>query len=94
MTDLRKQANGRDCLVRLPGICNGDPSTVVLAHLSGGGIGAKRIDLAAALACSACHDVLDGRTPTTINGDLLKLWHLEGVMRTIELWVSEGFVTW
>ena len=30
--NLRKLAKGRDCQVRLPGICNGNPETVVLAH--------------------------------------------------------------
>ena len=32
MANLRKEARGRECQVRLPGICNGNPETVVLAH--------------------------------------------------------------
>lgn len=30
--NLRKEARGRDCQVRLPGICNFNPETTVLAH--------------------------------------------------------------
>ncbi|VEI70653.1 82 prophage-derived uncharacterized protein ybcO [Serratia quinivorans] len=32
MTNLRKEAKGRDCQVRMPGICNFNPETTVLAH--------------------------------------------------------------
>lgn len=31
MANLRKEAKGRECQVRLPGICNGNNETVVLA---------------------------------------------------------------
>ena len=30
--DYRKEAKGRECMVRLPGICNFNPETTVLAH--------------------------------------------------------------
>lgn len=85
MTDLRKLARGRDCTVRLPGVCNGNPETTVLAHfrMAGiSGIGMKSPDLAAAWACSACHDAIDRRAHTDLDRDYVRLAHLEGVVRT------------
>lgn len=59
---LREFANGRDCSLRLDG-CNFDSQTTVLAHLPCGhkGMGMKGPDTVAVLACSACHDKIDGR---------------------------------
>lgn len=60
---LRDAARDQDCAVRLPGICNFDPATTVLAHIPCGqkGMGMKGFDTVAVFACSACHDVIDGR---------------------------------
>lgn len=60
---LRESARGQDCAVRLPGVCNFNSETTVLAHLPCGqkGFGMKGFDTVAVYACSACHDVLDGR---------------------------------
>ncbi|HCN8935740.1 TPA: DUF1364 family protein, partial [Escherichia coli] len=33
MADLRKAARGRECQVRIPGVCNGNSETSVLAHI-------------------------------------------------------------
>lgn len=85
MTDLRKLARGRECAVRIPGVCNGDPETTVLAHfrLAGiSGMGIKSPDLIAAFACSACHDAIDRRAHTDLDRDYVRLAHLEGVVRT------------
>lgn len=38
MTNLRKEAKGRECQVRIVGVCNGNPETVVLAHYRMGGL--------------------------------------------------------
>lgn len=65
MSKLRKAARGQPCLVRIPGVCNGDPETTVLAHWRApglAGMGQKPHDLIGAWACSACHDEVDGRT--------------------------------
>ena len=87
--NLRKEAKGRECQIRIPGACNGDPDTVVLAHLSGGGMGRKHSDLLGAWACSACHDGVDGRAKTDFDPNSIKLWHLEGMARTLEILASE-----
>ena len=84
MTKLRKEAQGKPCMVRIPGVCNGNPETTVLAHyrLAGYcGTGLKTDDDMAAWACSACHDECDRRT-RLMNIDYVRLWHAEGVLRT------------
>lgn len=56
MADLRKAARGRECQVRIPGVCNGNPETSVLAHIRLTGLcgtGTKPPDLIATIACSA-----------------------------------------
>lgn len=48
MSNLRKEAKGRECQVRLPGICNHNPETTVLAHyrMAGlNGVGMKPDDI-------------------------------------------------
>lgn len=38
MANLRKEACGRECQVRIYGVCNGNPETTVLAHYRMAGI--------------------------------------------------------
>ena len=93
---LRKEAKGRGCMVRLPGICNFNSETVVLAHIRLAGIsgmGMKSPDLIGAWACSACHDELDGRTHKSgLTHDELRLAHFEGMACTIAQLEKEGLV--
>ena len=93
---LRKEAKGRGCMVRLPGICNFNSENVVLAHirLQGvSGMGMKSPDLIGAWACSACHDELDGRTRKSgLSRDELRLAHYDGMVRTICQLDKEGLV--
>jgi len=93
MTDLRKLARGQDCQVRIPGVCNHDPATTVLAHfrLAGFcGTGMKPSNLLAAWSCSSCHDATDGRMQTEFSRDTLRLYHAEGVMRTLAIIERDG----
>lgn len=95
MTDLRKLARGRECLVRLPDVCNGNPETTVLAHfrLAGlSGMGIKSPDLFAAFACSACHDAIDRRAHMDLDRDYVRLAHLEGVLRTQRVLLNLGII--
>lgn len=94
MSKLTKAARGRECQVRIPGICNGNPETTVLAHyrLAGTcGMGIKPHDLLGAWACSSCHDEIDRRT-RRIDADSAALAHLEGVIRTQAILIKEGMV--
>ncbi|OOF39876.1 hypothetical protein BKK49_07050 [Rodentibacter rarus] len=93
--NLRKEAKGRECQVRLVGICNHNPETVVLAHVRAAGItgvGQKAPDLLGAWCCSSCHDAIDGRVKTDYVKDELELAHLEGVVRTLAYLIREGKV--
>lgn len=97
MPDLRKLARGRPCMVRLPGICNGNPETTVGAHFrmpGASGMGIKSPDLFIAWACSSCHDAIDRRTNTDLERDYVRLAHLEGMVRTQLVLVTEGIITW
>jgi hypothetical protein len=81
-------------MVRLPGICNFDPETTVLAHyrMHGlSGIGMKSPDLFGAWACSACHDEVDRRTQIT-RAVFVQVAHLEGVLRTQQALILEGAI--
>lgn len=94
MSNLRKEARGRECQVRIPGVCSHNPETVVLAHLNGAGMGIKVPDPLGAWCCSDCHSVLDGRVKSEYPKTTLKLFHLEGVMRTLRFLISEGKIKW
>lgn len=92
MTNLRKEAKGRDCQVRMPGICNFNPETSVLAHyrMAGTcGTAIKPHDAQGAHACSSCHDEIDRRT-RHVDEQTARLYHAEGVFRTQELLRREG----
>lgn len=82
--DLRKLAKGKDCQVRIVGVCNFDPTTTVLAHIRRGGtsgVGMKPPDLCGVWACSSCHDYIDGRRWT----NYAEVWAdvLDGLCRTL-----------
>jgi hypothetical protein len=83
-------------MVRLPGICNFNSETVVLAHIrvmGVSGMGLKSPDLLGAWACSACHDELDGRTHQSgMTRDELRLAHFEGMARTVAQLEKEGLI--
>lgn len=97
MSNLRKSANGKDCMVRLPQICNFNPETTVLAHINGAGMGQKMPDFLGAWCCSNCHEVLDGGMPEGVrftermSNDEKRLAHLDGVVRTQLALHEEGY---
>ena len=81
---LTRSARNEDCLVRIPGICNFNNETTVLAHLGGEfKLGYKAMDMHGAYCCSDCHDAIDGRAKTPqYSHDQIRQMHLEGVIRT------------
>lgn len=84
MSKITQSARGQQCQVRMPGICNGNPETVVFAHYRLTGscrTGIKPSDLLGAYACSACHDEADRRT-RILDAEAAHLYHAEGVLRT------------
>ncbi|OAT34884.1 DUF1364 domain-containing protein [Proteus myxofaciens] len=92
MANLRKEARGRECQIRIPGVCNGNSKTVVLAHYRMSGIcgtGIKPNDAFGAWSCSSCHDEADRRTHY-VDAEYAKQCHLEGVIRTQDILIKEG----
>ncbi|MCQ9124340.1 DUF1364 domain-containing protein [Rodentibacter caecimuris] len=88
--DYRKEAKGRECQVRLPGICNFNPETTVLAHYRlHSGVALKPDDIQGAWACSDCHDECDRRT-RKMDTEYVRLAHAEGVFRTQAILRREG----
>lgn len=93
MANLRKEARGRECQVRIPGICTGESETVVLAHYTAPwlrGMGSKPDDIFGAYCCVACHNAIDGRVRTSYTRESLRLMHAEGVLRTQQILRKEG----
>lgn len=86
MTDLRKAAKGQPCTVNLPGVCNYDSSTTVLAHDRKGwlGMGCKPPDDRGAFCCSVCHDYVDGRRslPPWLTRDAVRRQFEAGIRTT------------
>jgi hypothetical protein len=89
--NLRKYAQGKPCMVRLPG-CDGGGETTVLAHYrcSSTGMGKKENDLIGAWACCHCHDLVDGRKPNKLTPRcFVKDMFLEGIIRTQQQLIRE-----
>ncbi|MFP1683362.1 DUF1364 domain-containing protein [Alloalcanivorax sp. C16-1] len=93
---IRSSAKGQPCQVRLPGICNHDPATVVAAHLRIAGtcgVGLKPSDLLTVRACDACHAVIDGRARAPdLPVDKLTLYVHEAHCRTLVEYEKEGLI--
>lgn len=91
---LRNSARGRDCTLRLTGVCNGDPETTVLAHARIGGTAMKCPDTVAFFACSACHDVYDRRDPRWLEfgQEFLAENALRALDETHRIWSREGLI--
>ena len=91
------------CLVNLPGCTRGGADSVA-AHLNlseyGKGKGQKADDCFVAIACSSCHDILDGRKPPpwsdvycgTVESEIL-WYHTRGVLRTIRRMIDKGVIS-
>lgn len=95
--NLRKLAKGRPCLIRVPGWCNKDPTTVVFCHVRMpdiSGAGFKAPDLFGAFGCSNCHDLVDGRRGSwrEYPQSLRDLMLLEGTIRTQLVLLEEGVI--
>lgn len=91
MSKITKSARGEECTVRIPGVCNFDSDTVVFAHINGGGMGMKHLDIHGAYCCSKCHDVYDGRVKYPMSNEI-KLDFLDGMIRTQQILVEKGLI--
>ena len=97
-TKIRASARGMQCQIRIPGVCNRNPETVVWCHANGSaagkGIGMKSHDLLGAYGCSSCHDVVDRRAPLPVGTfrDTVDLMFWEGHARSLLILIEKGLV--
>lgn len=91
---LKDSARGRDCELRLIGICNHNNETTILAHIGRDrGTAIKCNDTMAVFACSACHDVIDGRVSyDSIANPNLEEDKLRALEATQAYWINEGLL--
>ena len=98
VTDLRKLAKGQDCLIRVPGYCTFDPTTVVLCHyrlMGMSGIGFKSPDLFGAYGCAVCHAIVDRQQKCEeFHPFELRLMLAEAVFRTQAVLIDKGILRW
>jgi hypothetical protein len=95
--NLRDYALGQQCQIRLPGICNFDPATTVLAHyriIGISGMGTKSPDILGAWACYECHRAVDRQGHMDLERDFVRLAHAEGMARTQAILVRDGAISW
>lgn len=82
---LRKLAQGKPCMIRLPGCCF-NTDTTVLAHIrtESTGMGQKEFSFFGAWACQSCHDYVDRRKQLPEGWEIreVTLSFFEGVFRT------------
>jgi hypothetical protein len=96
ISKIRESANGMPCQIRIPGVCNHNPATVVWMHANGSaagkGIGMKSHDLLGAYGCSSCHDVFDRRVPYAGDRYMVELAFHEGHQRSLVLLIERGII--
>jgi len=91
MINLRKEAKGRDCQIRVPGFCYHSSETVVGCHFPiNKGIALKSHDMFIAWGCMGCHRVVDLVEKTPFTKEQIRLMHAEGVLRTQAILIKEG----
>ena len=93
---IRDAARNQPCTLQIVGVCNGDWSTTVLAHLpdESHGIARKSDDLSACFACDSCHSVIDGRAKWPPMEREHKDWYFRRAqIRTWRILVDEDVIS-
>lgn len=97
MSKITESARGEECQVRIPFVCNFNLETTVWAHANGlaagKGRGLKSPDALGTYACSACHDVIDGRRIVPgMSHDEIQLAFHQGHQRSFIKLLEKGLV--
>lgn len=95
MTNLRKLARGKPCMIRTP-VCSYREEETVLCHLrdSSTGMSQKEHDLIAAWGCFECHRVVDGEGPNWHHWTREERaeMHMVGIIRTQRELIRSGVI--
>jgi len=94
--DLRANARDKPCMLRIPGVCNGDKRTVVLCHIKRGWTGSsKPPDICAVWGCCDCHDAIDGRRQFDgYTREQLNTFILTALCQQLALYAYDGVLKW
>jgi len=90
-TKIQASAKDQECCLNLVGICNYDTATTVLVHIGFGGGDAtnkrnRPNERNGVFSCSACHDMIDGRTEYPELMDKDRWFYIaRGLVRTAEI---------
>lgn len=94
---ILESARGKDCQLRLPGVCSHNPETVIAAHIRIAGTcgtGIKPSNLLTVRGCDLCHAVIDGRERAPhITPEQLTLYIHEAHCRTLVEYEKEGLIS-
>jgi len=90
-TKITKSARGESCTLRIPGVCNHNPETVVLCHAGRGG-GKRLMDWWACYGCADCHDWMDGRASRNMHEMHRDRYVADAVRETQEKLIKKGLI--
>lgn len=85
MSALTDYAKGKPCLIRAPGICTFQDEQTVACHvplMDYHGTAFKMADWFIAFGCFNCHACVDRVRYMHLDKELVRTWHLEGMIRT------------
>ena len=100
MPKLRAASRGAECMMQVPGVCNHDTATTVLAHSNEGdagrGTGYKGHDWLGVNMCSDCHDFYDGRSLSVASNidaqEIRSLYFDEAWPLQVRWWLEKGLL--
>ena len=96
LSKIRKSAELQECQIRIPGVCNFNETTTILAHKNGAGMALKSADLLASYCCSDCHNEIDsllGNRKSDFTDDQILIMFYEGIFRTQLLLIDQELIT-
>lgn len=87
-------ARDEPCTINIAACCNYRPETSVMAHLPDGSGGTSRLTgpLSIAIACSDCHDAIDGRRYVEMGPGDREFYLRRGQNRTINRLIDKGLL--
>lgn len=92
---ITSSARGETCSLRLPMVCQHDPSTTVFAHAPSvaHGTAYKSPDWWGMYACSNCHDVIDGRnTNSGLSNAYITMSMIPAIFETQQKLINKGLI--